>query len=77
MTATHVLAADLTEVAWTKSGRSASVAGCVEVGVYGGGIVLRNSNDPGAGGLLFTDAEFEAFVGGAKDGDFDGITRLT
>ena len=36
----------------------------------GGGVALRNSADPDTV-LLFTAAEWEAFVLGARDGEFD------
>jgi hypothetical protein len=34
-------------------------------------IGLRNANDPGGPVLVFTQSEWEAFVLGAKDGEFD------
>jgi hypothetical protein len=70
-----VAASALARVTWTKSGRSASVANCVEAAAYQGGVVVRNSKDPKAGALLFTAEEFSAFVGGAFDGDFDHLTE--
>ncbi len=36
-----------------------------------GEIAVRNSRDPGGAILVYTREEVEAFVGGAKDGDFD------
>ncbi|TDC67965.1 DUF397 domain-containing protein [Streptomyces hainanensis] len=36
----------------------------------GGGVGMRNSKDPDTV-LRFTDAEWEAFVLGARDGEFD------
>jgi hypothetical protein len=57
---------------WFKSGRSAPASDCVEICyIPGGGVQVRNSKDPDGGTLTFTDAEFNAWVGGAKDGDFD------
>jgi len=73
MAGTYIPAHELTRVSWTKSGRSASVANCVEAAQLGGGVVVHNSNDPDAGGLLFTSAEFAAFLGGVRDGDFDHL----
>jgi hypothetical protein len=58
--------------AWFKSGRSAPDANCVEVRYLPeGGVEVRNSKRPERGSLIFTDDEFDAWVGGAKDGDFD------
>jgi hypothetical protein len=34
-------------------------------------VEVRNSKRPDAGSLIFTDEEFDAWVGGAKDGDFN------
>jgi hypothetical protein len=57
---------------WFKSRRSAPASNCVEVRYLAdGGVEVRNSNHPEAGALTFTDDEFDAWVGGAKDGDFD------
>ena len=57
---------------WFKSGRSGGGSDCVEVRYLGGGgVEVRNSKRPNEGSLLFTDPEFDAWVGGAKDGDFD------
>ncbi|WP_229070853.1 MULTISPECIES: DUF397 domain-containing protein [unclassified Actinoplanes] len=57
---------------WFKSRRSNPASNCVEVRYLAGGRVeVRNSKRPDAGSLIFTDEEFDAWVGGAKDGDFD------
>jgi len=39
----------------------------------GGSIAMRNSRDPGGPALVYTHAEIEAFIAGAKDGDFDDL----
>jgi hypothetical protein len=57
---------------WFKSGRSAPASNCVEIRYRPeGGVEVRNSRRPEGGSLTFTDDEFDAWVGGAKDGDFD------
>jgi hypothetical protein len=66
-------APDLTNVTWCKSTRSVGDGHCVEVGHYGDGIAVRNSNDPAAGALIFTGPEFTAFIDGVHDGEFDHL----
>ena len=36
-----------------------------------GGVAVRDSLKPDGDVLFFTPAEWDAFVGGAKDGEFD------
>jgi hypothetical protein len=43
----------------------------VEVAFVGDAIAVRDSQTPDGPVLLFTQAEWDAFVGGAKDGEFD------
>ncbi len=57
---------------WKKSSRSGSNGGsCVEVRRRDGAIQVRDSKDPDGPILRFTAKEWEAFVGGTKDGEFD------
>jgi hypothetical protein len=64
---------DLDGVAWRKSRRSGPQGGnCVEIAhLPDGQVAIRNSRHPSGPALLFTPSEWEAFLGGAKDGDFD------
>ena len=66
-------AADLAEVTWRKSQRSGPQGGnCVEVAnLPDGQVAMRNSRHPAGPALVFTAAEWAAFLGGARDGDFD------
>jgi hypothetical protein len=64
---------DLTGADWHKSTRSGGNGGdCVEVAVNLPGIVaVRDTKDRAAGALVFTDAEWQAFLAGVRDGEFD------
>jgi Domain of unknown function (DUF397) len=62
---------DLNELRWFKSSASASGA-CVEVAhVPGGGVAVRDSKDRGKVPHVYTRREWEAFLVGAKNGEFD------
>ncbi|GAA3623930.1 hypothetical protein GCM10022223_46180 [Kineosporia mesophila] len=60
---------------WFKSRRSGNGNACVEVATNllpsTGQILLRDSKNPAVAPFAFTRAEWEAFVGGARDGEFD------
>jgi hypothetical protein len=68
-------ASDLANATWTKSARSGPTGGnCVEVTfLTEGAVAMRNSRQPDGPALVFTRDEWDAFVGGARDGDFDGL----
>lgn len=64
---------DLTGAIWHKSTRSGSSGGdCVEVADNLPDIVaVRDTKDKGTGPtLIFTRSEWDAFIGGVKDGEF-------
>ena len=65
---------DLSRAAWRKSTRS-SANGCVEVGLVDDQIAVRDSKDREGPVLVFTAHEWEAFLGGARDGEFE-LRRL-
>ncbi|MGX1761961.1 DUF397 domain-containing protein [Streptomyces lydicus] len=61
-------------VTWTKSRRSAPANNCVEVAALpDGGFAVRNSRHPQGPALVYTREELAAFIGGAKDGEFDAM----
>jgi hypothetical protein len=63
---------DLTHAQWQKSSRSGpNCDNCVEVAFVDDAIAVRDSKLPDGPVLLFTQEEWDAFVGGAKDGEFD------
>ena len=64
---------DTGRLVWRKSTRSGAQGGnCVEVAeLPDGGMAVRDSKHPEGSPLLFTLAEWQAFVGGVKDGEFD------
>ena len=65
---------DLSRAAWRKSARIGA-NGCVEVGLVDDKIAVRDSKDRQGPVLLFTAHEWEAFLGGARDGEFE-LPRL-
>jgi hypothetical protein len=67
-----IAATALPGAVWKKSQRSNSQGACVEVAdLPGGEVAVRNSRFPGGPALIYTRAEIDAFIRGAKDGDFD------
>ncbi|MDQ2814098.1 MAG: DUF397 domain-containing protein [Actinomycetota bacterium] len=61
---------------WVKSSLSFSNGNCVEVAsLPDGGIGVRNSRDSEGPVLRFTSDEWHAFLGGARNGEFDSFGR--
>jgi hypothetical protein len=61
---------------WVKSSLSFSNGNCVEVAsLPGDQIGVRNSRDSEGPVLRFTPDEWHAFLGGARNGEFDGFGR--
>lgn len=62
------------DAVWTKSIKSAANGQCIELASLEKGLIaLRNSRDPHGPALLFTTEELEAFLDGAKKGEFDQL----
>ncbi|MEU1982819.1 DUF397 domain-containing protein [Nocardia sp. NPDC019395] len=62
---------DLTGAKWFKSSKSGGNQDCVEAAHLGEGFVgVRDSKNPTGPALVFTPGEWDAFLAGAKDGEF-------
>jgi Domain of unknown function (DUF397) len=65
---------DTSGAAWRRSSFSNGGGNCVEVArLADGTTAVRNSNHPGDGTVFFTPAEMDAFIKGAKAGEFDDL----
>ena len=59
---------DLSRAEWQSSSRG---LGDVQIAFVEGFIAMRNSGRPDCPSLIFTPAEWGAFVSGAREGEFD------
>jgi hypothetical protein len=55
---------------WYKSTHS-NINGCVEVALIDGQIAVRDSKTKRGPALFFNRTEWDAFLGGVRDGEFD------
>jgi hypothetical protein len=61
---------------WIKSSLSFANGNCVEVASLSGGTVgVRDSKDAAGAVLRFTPEEWDAFIGGVRNGEFDSFGR--
>ena len=71
MTTTNGMAASEISASWVKSSYSGPQGNCVEVArLADGGVAMRHSRHPDGPALVFTGAEWDAFLSGARDGEF-------
>jgi hypothetical protein len=68
---TKGLRIDLSRAQWINGTGSGPKGNCVEVAFVDEAIAVRDAENPTGPALIFTAAEWDAFVGGAKDGEFD------
>nr|MDT0665469.1 DUF397 domain-containing protein [Micromonospora sp. DSM 115978] len=59
-----------TDTSWRKSSASGS-GNCVEVGISGEAVLVRNSRNRTGSVVSFTKPEWDAFLRGARQGEFD------
>nr|MDT0663688.1 DUF397 domain-containing protein [Micromonospora sp. DSM 115978] len=65
-------ALDVKTLSWRKSSYSNGRGGmCVEAAQVGHDIAVRDSKNPTGPVLVFTRGEWDAFLAGARDGEFD------
>jgi len=63
---------DFWRAEWRKSAES-GVNGCVEVAFVEGNVAVRHSRDHTGPVLIFTVAEWQAFLTGVRDGEFEPL----
>ncbi|MEE1931338.1 DUF397 domain-containing protein [Streptomyces sp. TRM 70351] len=63
------------DAVWIKSQKSTANGQCVELAALGQGrVAMRNSTDPDGPALVFLASEIDAFLDGAKKGEFDVLS---
>jgi hypothetical protein len=72
----ELLSHHLNDAVWKKASRSNGTGGnnCVEVAFLDTGVAVRDSKNRTGPALMFTQAEWTAFVDSAKDGEFDIVS---
>jgi Domain of unknown function (DUF397) len=67
--------AERASLAWLKAQASTHNGQCVEIASTRGKIAIRDSKDPDGPILVYTNAEFKAFLDGARNGEFDRLVQ--
>jgi Domain of unknown function (DUF397) len=62
-------------LAWLKAQSSTHNGACVEIAESAGKIAIRDSKDPDGPILVYTPAEFKAFLSGSRNGEFDRFVQ--
>jgi len=68
-----VIGSMLGNLPWRKAQRSVGNGACVELAPVNGMVAMRDSKDPDGPVLMYTAAEWDAFLHGAKAGEFDDL----
>ncbi len=63
-----------TDTPWQKAQKSSNGGQCVEVRRHAGLVEVRDSKDRSGPVLSFTLAEFDAWLDGSRNGEFDHLT---
>jgi hypothetical protein len=61
---------EASEPTWRRASRCSS-NGCVEIAVVAGQVAVRDSKRADSPVLLYTPEEWQVFIDGVKDGEFD------
>jgi len=67
--------AERASLAWLKAQSSTVNGQCVEIAAATGNVAIRDSKDPDGPILVYTPAEFRAFLDGARNGEFDSLVQ--
>ena len=66
--------AERSALSWLKA-QASSATGCVEIASTVDKIAMRDSKDPDGPILVYTPTEFNAFLEGTRNGEFDHLVR--
>lgn len=67
--------AERTSLAWLKAQSSTYNGQCIEIASTADKIAMRDSKDPNGPILVYSPAEFRAFLDGACNGEFDDLVQ--
>jgi hypothetical protein len=68
-------ASERANLIWQKAQSSTNNGQCVEIASVVGKVAIRDSKDPEGPMLVYTPTEFNAFLEGVRNGEFDRFAR--
>jgi hypothetical protein len=68
-------ASERANLIWHKAQSSTNNGQCVEIASVVGKVAMRDSKDPEGPTLVYTPTEFNAFLEGVRNGEFDRFVR--